>query len=45
MLYIHLSNGLLHVVVEGYGKYDRKTVAEFADKVVKGSFCAAEAVK
>ena len=45
MLYIHLSNGLLHVIVEGYGKYDRKTVAEFADKVVKGSFCAAEAVK
>ena len=45
MLYIHLSNGLLHVVVEGYGTYDRKTVAEFADTVVKGSCCAAEAVK
>ena len=45
MLYIHLSNGLLHVIVEGYGRYDRKTVAEFADKVVKGSFRAAEAVK
>ena len=34
MLYIHLSNGLMHVVAEGYGKFDRKKVAEFAAKVV-----------
>ena len=34
MLYIHLSNGLMHVVAEGYGKFDRKKVADFAAKVV-----------
>lgn len=35
MLYTHLSNGLLHVVVEEYGKYDRADVIRFVTKIVK----------
>lgn len=37
MLYIHLSNGLMHVVVEGYERFSRKAVVEFVDRIVKSS--------
>ena len=37
MLYIHLSNGLMRVVVSGYDKYSRAEVAEFVNKMVRGS--------
>lgn len=40
MLYTHLSNGLMHVVVEGYQKYDRDTVIRFVDRIVQSSFAA-----
>lgn len=34
MLYIHLSNGLLHVVVDGYGRYSREELSGFINKIV-----------
>ena len=37
MLYIHLSNGLMHVVVDGYGKYSRQTVVSFVNRIVGSS--------
>lgn len=40
MLYTHLSNGLLHVVVEGYDRFDRETVIRFVDRTVKASLAA-----
>jgi len=40
MLYTHLSNGLLHVVVEGYDRFDRETVIGFVDRTVKASLAA-----
>ncbi len=37
MLYTHLSNGLMHVVVEGYDKYKREDVIVFVNRIVKSS--------
>lgn len=37
MLYTHLSNGLLNVVVGGYKKYDRENVIKFVNQIVKSS--------
>lgn len=37
LLYTHLSNGLMHVVVEGYGKYDKGTIIDFVNRIVKRS--------
>ncbi|MBR2716681.1 MAG: TetR/AcrR family transcriptional regulator [Oscillospiraceae bacterium] len=37
MLYTHLSNGLMHVVVDGYDKYDREDVIRFVNRIVKSS--------
>ncbi len=37
MLYIHLSNGLMHVVVEGYARFSREAVVEFIDRMAKNS--------
>lgn len=37
MLYTHLSNGLMHVVVGGYDRYSRTEVIGFVDRMVKGS--------
>lgn len=37
MLYTHLSNGLMHVVVGGYDKYDREDVILFVNLIVKSS--------
>ena len=34
MLYIHLSNGLLHVVIDGYGKYSRSELSSFINRIV-----------
>lgn len=34
MLYIHLSNGLLHVVIDGYGKYSRQRLSDFINRIV-----------
>lgn len=34
MLYIHLSNGLLRVVLDGYSKYSREDVTRFVDQMV-----------
>ncbi len=35
MMYIHLSNGLMHVVVEGYDQYSKKEIIRFVSRVVK----------
>ena len=37
LLYTHLSNGLLHVFVEGYDKYDMETIIAFVNRMVKSS--------
>ena len=37
MMYTHLSNGLMHVIVEGYDKYDKEEVTQFVSRVVKAS--------
>ena len=37
MLYTHLSNGLMHVVVEGYEKYSRDEVVHFVNRIVQCS--------
>lgn len=37
MLYIHLSNGLMNVVVSGYDKYRREDVIRFVNEIVKKS--------
>ena len=37
MLYTHLSNGLMNVVVGGYDKYEREDVIRFVDLIVKSS--------
>lgn len=37
MLYTHLSNGLMNVVVGGYGKYDRDEVISFVKRIVRSS--------
>ena len=37
MLYTHLSNGLMHVVVGGYDKYSREEVICFVNRIVKSS--------
>lgn len=37
MLYTHLSNGLMKVVVEGYDKYSKEAVVSFVDRMVKSS--------
>ena len=37
MLYTHLSNGLMHVVVEGYDRYERETVVRFVRRIVQAS--------
>lgn len=34
MLYIHLSNGLLNVVIDGYGKYSRQRLSDFINRIV-----------
>ena len=37
MMYTHLSNGLMHVVVEGYDKYSKEEMIRFVNRVVKAS--------
>ncbi len=37
MLYTHLSNGLMNVVVGCYDKYPRENVVQFVNQVVKGT--------
>ena len=37
MLYIHLSNGMMHVVTEGYGKYSRESIIRFVDRIVSST--------
>ena len=37
MLYTHLSNGLMHVVAEGYEKYSREEVVRFVNRIVQCS--------
>ncbi len=37
MLYLHLSNGLMNVVVGGYEKYDREVVIRFVNRIVQSS--------
>ena len=37
MMYTHLSNGLMHVVVEGYDKYSKAEMIRFVSRVVKAS--------
>lgn len=35
MLYTHLSNGLMHVVVEDYEKYSREEIVRFVNRIVQ----------
>ena len=42
MLYTHLSNGLMHVVVDGYDKYKREDVIAFVNRIVKSSLSVFE---
>ena len=37
MLYTHLSNGLMNVVVGGYEKYSREEVISFVNRIVRSS--------
>ena len=37
MMYTHLSNGLMHVIVEGYDKYSKEEMIRFVSQVAKGS--------
>ena len=37
MLYTHLSNGLMNVVVDGYSRYSREEVISFVNRIVKSS--------
>ena len=37
MMYTHLSNGLMHVVVEGYDQYGKEEIIHFVSRVVKNS--------
>ena len=37
MLYTHLSNGLMNVVIGGYDKYSREDVISFVNRIVKNS--------
>ena len=37
MMYTHLSNGLMHVIVEGYDKYSKEEMVRFVNRVVKAS--------
>lgn len=37
MLYAHLSNGLMNVVLGGYDKYSREEVISFVNRIVKSS--------
>lgn len=37
MLYMHLSNGLMNVVVDGYYKYTKEEVINFVDEIVSSS--------
>ena len=37
MMYTHLSNGLMHVVVEGYDQYSKEEIIRFVSRVVKNS--------
>ncbi len=37
MLYTHLSNGLMNVVVGGYGRYSRDEVISFVNRIVRNS--------
>ena len=37
MLYAHLPNELMHVVVEGYDKYSKDEIIRFVSRVVKAS--------
>ncbi len=37
MMFTHLSNGLMHVVVEGYDRYGKEEMIRFVSRVVKAS--------
>ena len=37
MLYTHLSNGLMNIVVGGYDRYPREEVVKFVNRVVNGT--------
>lgn len=37
MMYTHLSNGLMHVIVEGYDKYSKEEMIRFVSQVAKVS--------
>ena len=37
MMYTHLSNGLMHVVVEDYNLYSKEEIIRFVSRVVKNS--------
>ena len=37
MMYTHLSNGLMHVVVEDYNRYSKEDIIRFVSRVVKNS--------
>ena len=45
MMYTHLSNGLMHVVVEGYDKYSKDEIIRFVSRVVKAGPCCSDRPK
>lgn len=38
MLYTHLSNGLMRIVVDGYDRYEKEDVIRFVNRIVQNSF-------
>ena len=37
MMYTHLPNGMMHIVVDGYDKYSKDEIIRFVSRVVKAS--------
>ena len=40
MLYTHLSNGLMNVVVGGYNRYEREEVIRFVNEILQTSLAS-----
>jgi len=40
MLYTHLSNGLMNLVVTGYDRYSRETVVRFVNRIVQSTLAS-----
>ena len=45
MMYTHLPNGMMHIVVEGYDKYSKDEIIRFVSRVVKAGPCCSDRPK